>query len=131
MFPLWHFLWPMSYLVAFFSIQLWDIIDITWCKFKVYHGFPTWLSGEEPTWPCRRHKRLGFDPWVGKIPWRRKWQPAPVFFPGKLRGQRSLQGYGPWGCKELYTTEWLSTHIHTRSTVWWFHVWIYCNMIPW
>ena len=42
-------------------------------------------------------KRFGFDPWVGKIPWRRKWQPAPVFLPGKFHGQRSLAGRPPWG----------------------------------
>ena len=40
-----------------------------------------------------------FDPWVGKIPWRRKWQPTLVFLPGKSYGQRSLVGYSPWGCK--------------------------------
>ena len=39
---------------------------------------------------CRKHKRLRFNPWVGKIPWSRKWQPAPVFLPGKFHGQRSL-----------------------------------------
>ena len=38
-----------------------------------------------------------FDPWVGKIPWRRKWQPTPVFLPGKSHGQRGLVGYSPWG----------------------------------
>ena len=38
-------------------------------------------------------------------PWRRKWQPAPVFLPGESHGQRSLKGYGPWGRKELDTTE--------------------------
>ena len=43
---------------------------------------------------CRRHR---FDPWVRKIPWRRKWQPTPVFMPGKSHGQRSLVGYSPWG----------------------------------
>ena len=48
---------------------------------------------------------LGFDPWVGKIPWRRKWQPILVFVPGKSHGQRSLVGYSPWGCKESDTTE--------------------------
>ena len=42
-------------------------------------------------------KRHGFNPWVRKIPWRRAWQPAPVFLPGKSHGQRSLVGYGPWG----------------------------------
>ena len=49
---------------------------------------------------CRRHKRCGFDPWVGKIALRRKWQPASVFLPGESHGQRSLAGYNPWGRKE-------------------------------
>ena len=48
------------------------------------------------------------DPWVGKIPWRRKWQPTPVFLPGESHGQRSLVGYGPWGPKELDTSEQLT-----------------------
>ena len=47
----------------------------------------------------------GFDPWVGNIPWRRKWQPTPVFFPGKPHGQRSLESYSPWSRKELGITE--------------------------
>ena len=42
----------------------------------------------------------GFDPWVGKIPWRRTWQPPPVFLPGESPGRRSLAGCSPWGCKE-------------------------------
>ena len=42
---------------------------------------------------CRRCKRWGFDPWVGKILWRREWQPIPVFLPGKFHGQRRLVGY--------------------------------------
>jgi len=45
-----------------------------------------------------------FDPWVRKIPWRRKWQPTPVFLPEEFYGQRSLVGYSPWGCKESDTT---------------------------
>ena len=40
---------------------------------------------------------IQFDPWAGKIPWARKWQPTSVLFPGKLRGQRSLVGYSSWG----------------------------------
>ena len=47
----------------------------------------------------------GFDPWVGKIPWRRKWQATPVLLPKKSHGQRSLVGYSPWGRKESDTTE--------------------------
>ena len=47
----------------------------------------------------------GFDPWVGKIPWRRERLPTPVFWPGEFHGQRSLAGYNPWGHKESDTTE--------------------------
>ena len=49
-------------------------------------------------------RRRGFNPWVGKIPWRREWQPTPVLLPGKFHGQRSLVGYSPWGRKESDTT---------------------------
>ena len=59
---------------------------------------------------CRRLSRHKFDPWIGKIPWRRKWQPAPVFLPGESHGQRSLTDYSPWGHKESDTTERLSMH---------------------
>ena len=57
-----------------------------------------------------------FDPWVRKIPWRRKWQPTPVFYPGKSHRQRSLAGYSPWGHKELDATEHTHTHTHTKKT---------------
>ena len=58
---------------------------------------PRWHSGKEFTCQCRRFKRREFDRWVGKVPWSRKWQPAPVFLPGKSHGQRSLVGYSQWG----------------------------------
>ena len=57
-------------------------------------------SGKEPICQCRRHKRPGFEPWVGKIPWRRAWQPTPIFFSGEFHGQRSLLDYSPWSHKE-------------------------------
>jgi len=69
-----------------------------------------WLSGKESACQCRRHRRHRFNPWVRKISWRRKWQPTPVFLPGKSHGQRSLVGYSPWGLKELDMTERLSMH---------------------
>ena len=47
----------------------------------------------------------GFDPWVENIPWRRKWQPTPVFLPEESNGQKNLAGYSPWGRKESDTTE--------------------------
>ena len=46
-------------------------------------GFPGGTSGKEPTCQFRRQKRYRFDPWIGKIPWLRAWQPTPVFLPGK------------------------------------------------
>ena len=55
-------------------------------------GFSGGASGKEPTCQCRRCKRHAFDPWVGTIPWRRAWQPIPVFLPGKVHGHRSLAG---------------------------------------
>ena len=58
-------------------------------------GLPGGTGGKEPACQCKRHKRHGFDPWVGKIPWRRAWQPTPVFLPGKPHGQMSLVGYSP------------------------------------
>ena len=57
-----------------------------------------WLSGKECACQCRRP---GFDPWVGKIPWRRKWQPTAVVLPGESQGQRSPSGCSPRGCKRV------------------------------
>ena len=59
-------------------------------------------SGKEFACQCRRR---GFNPWVRKIPWRKKRQPSPVFLPGESHGQQSLGGYSLWGCKESDRTE--------------------------
>ena len=61
-----------------------------------------WLRWQRICLLCGRHR---LNPWVGKIPWRREWQPTPVFFVGEFHGQRSLAGYSPWGCKESDMTE--------------------------
>ena len=67
---------------------------------------------------CKRH---GFSPWVGKIPWRRKGQPTPVFLPGEVHGQRSLASYNPWSCKELDMIECMRararTHTHDQGNI--------------
>ena len=47
-------------------------------------GFSQWYSGKESAWWCRRRKRHGFNPWIRKIPWSKKWQPTPIFLPGKF-----------------------------------------------
>ena len=67
-------------------------------------GFPGGTSGKELSCQCRRHKRLGFDPWVQKIPWRRAWQPTPVFLPGKNPMDR-----GAW---------WATVHRVAKSRTW-------------
>ena len=64
------------------------------------NSFPGSFSGKEPTCQCRRFKRQGFNPRVGKIPWRRKWQHTAVFLPGESPWtERILAGYGPWNGK--------------------------------
>ena len=65
-------------------------------------------SDKESFCQCGRPE---FDPWVEKIPWRRRWQPTPVFLPGKSHGLRSLAGCSPWGCQESHTTD----HEHTQQ----------------
>ena len=80
-------------------------------------GFPGGASGKEPTWQCRRHKRHRFDPWIGKIPWRRAWQPTPVFLPGESQGQepgglqsiesqRVGHNWCDLACTSKYINEW-------------------------
>ena len=72
-----------------------------------------WLNGKDSTCQCRRHRRRGFNPWVGKISWSRKWQPTPESLLGfwKPHGQRNLGGYSPWGHKEA---EWPSNWTRTN-----------------
>ena len=65
-------------------------------------GFLWWLRWQSI---CLQHGRPGFNPWIGKISWRRKWQPTQVVLPGKFHGWRSLVGYSPWGHRESDTTE--------------------------
>ena len=78
-------------------------------------GFPGGLDCKESACQCRRPS---FNPWIGKIPRRREWQPTPIFLSGEFHGHRSLAGYSPWGHKESDTTELLThTHIHTHTCV--------------
>ena len=91
-------------------------VDLLDCVILVYlfeepltcsPGFPRWLSNKENACDAEDRRR-GYDPWVGKIPWRRAWQPAPVFLPGKSHGQRSLAGCSPRGPGESDAMERLS-----------------------
>ena len=78
------------------------------------HNFPCGTGDKEPACQCRRHKKLGLSPWVGKIPCRRAWQPTPVFLPGESHEQRRLVGYSSQGHEESDTTE-LTQHTHTHT----------------
>ena len=90
--------WPSFLCVSVFTCP--SIKDLSF-RF----GLPPWLRGKDSTGQCRKQRS---DSWVGRILLRRKWQPTPVFFPGKSHEQRSLVGYSPWGHKESDTTEQLN-----------------------
>ena len=91
----------------------WDVQDLNpigWCPHKkadtAKRGLPSWLLGKLSVCQCRRHRKCGFDSWVRKTPWRRKWLPSHLaFLLGKFHRQRSLAGYHPRGHKESDTTE--------------------------
>ena len=82
-------------------------------------AFPGGASGKESACQCRRHKRHGFNPWVGKIPWSRKGQPTPIFLPGKFHGKGGLMGYSLWGHKEPDMSEWTQTSYLQRQLEEW------------
>ena len=76
----------------------------TWAHVSHFQGLPGGAGGKEHACQCRRPKRHGFDPYLGKTSWRRAQQPTPVFLPGESHGQRSLVGHSPWGHKEADVT---------------------------
>ena len=86
-FMLWYYFKKQCFMPFIDEKCLW--YSIYW--WKIFR-LPSWRRGKEPTCQCRTCKRRGFDPWFGKILWRRKWQPTLVFLPGKSHGQRSLAG---------------------------------------
>ena len=102
----WRIPWTLVFGVAKSGTRLSDF-HFPFVRVSLYQDFPAGSDGKIVCLQCRRPR---FDPWVGKIPWRRKWQPTPVFLPGKFHGQRSLVGYSPWGRKESDTTEQLHFH---------------------
>ena len=114
------------FLLLFSSLETW-LIDsgVVWCwiiRNLENLGFspsyttkwlPWWLISKESACQCRRQ---GFDPWVGKISWRRKQQPTPVFLPGKSHGQRSLTACSPWGQKRA-ARDWVTKQQQDSSTM--------------
>ena len=89
--------------MLFLWLNLLSLPEITICPF----GLGASVVAQMVKNPMQETR---FDAWVGKIPWRRKWQSTPVILPGKSNGQRSLVGYSPWGRKESDTTGWLHFH---------------------
>ena len=91
--------------------------------YDIYHslphshplGFLGGAFGKESTCQCRRQKRWRFDPWIGKIPCRRKWQPTPVCLPWKFREQRSLGAKSLWNHRVRH--DWMYIHTHTHTTI--------------
>ena len=82
------------------NIKCQNELDDLFMSRHILKGFPGGAGGKEPACQCRRLKRQGFCPWAGKIPWRRAWQPTPVFLPEESQGQKSLAGYSPEGHTE-------------------------------
>ena len=83
-----------------------DVCNL-WCE-RARHLGTVWVDltvGSDGKKSCLEFRSPGFNPWVGKMPWRRKWQPAPVFLPEEFHGQRCLVVYTPWGCHESHTIE--------------------------
>ena len=95
-----HFIMPSKFIYTvthdrtsfFFMAEWYSTVCICTYRHSAYMSFPGGISGKESTCQNRRHRRLVFDPWVRKIPWRRKWWPSPVFLPGESHGQGSLAG---------------------------------------
>ena len=81
-------------------------------KINSVRDFPGGTGGKEPVCQC---KRGGFNPWAGKISWRRKWQPTQVFLPRKSHGHRSLVSYSPWDHK--YLDMWLRASVMLNNTL--------------
>ena len=93
-FPSWRVAWWSSHSQACEFFPSFSSIIGFWAIYRA--SLVTQQAMQEMQW-----RKCKFDPWVGKMPWRRKWQPTPVFLPGEFHGQRSVAGYNPWGHKRV------------------------------
>ena len=95
------------------KLQQYFVFKLYLVQFSIIYreqGLLSWCSGKESACQCRRR---GFDPWVGKIPWRRKWQPNPVFLPGKSMDRGACQTTVHGVTKSQ--TQLIRTHTHTHT----------------
>ena len=138
---IWHAgssLLPLAWMICLWShsneeLKLWNFSSFHWKADRRRRSVVKdtgelthfWISQVAPRLriclQCWRHRRHGFDPWVGKISWKGECQPTPVFLPGQPHGQRSLVGYSPWGHKES-DNDWSHTP-HTRQPLIWKYLW--------
>ena len=88
---------------------------VLFCCILYKNGLPRSLSSKDSLCQCRSHRKSWFNPWVRESLWRKKWQPPPVFLPGKSHGERSLGGYSLWGCKELDMIKHACTLTHAQK----------------
>ena len=103
---------------TFVKVRSIFIIAVLSITHRVCEGFP---GGSVVKNLSANAADTSFNPWVGKIPWRRKWQPTPVFLSGKSHEQRSLAGYSPRGCKRVrhsLVTKTTTQSLWVRSWVW-------------
>ena len=117
---------------TYVHIRIYIVCVYTYVHIHIYtHRLPRWHSGEEYSCQCGRCKKHTVDPWVGKTPWSMKWQPASVFLPGKFHGQRSLEGYHPWGCRvrQAWVTKHACVCAHTHTHTHFLYPFIYCQTL--
>ena len=108
----------LLYILFLFCINifLWSFF---YSRYARGSGFSGSSSGKEPDSQCRRHERLRFDPWVRKIPWRRAWQPTPVFLPGEFPWTEEPGGLQSIGWQNPTRLNQPSTHGELRACMLW------------
>ena len=104
-----HLMWERVLRGGFCMVRDFSEIVLFFMALKICLGLPWWLRRQRIRRQCGRPR---FHPWVGKIPWRRKWQPTPVFLPQKSRGRRSRRGYSPGGSQRVGHDRATNTHIY-------------------
>ena len=94
------------------------------------YGLPRGCSGKESACQCRRCTRLGFNFWVSQIPWRRKWQPTPIFLPGKFHKPGGLQSRSSQRVRHNWTQKHIHQHYATVKNIVAVHISMYKCFIP-
>ena len=95
----------------------WIRISFLYYYWTIYVCFPGGSAVKNLTANACQDRRWEFEPWVRKIPWRRAWQPTPVFLCGESHGQRNMEGYNPWGCIESEKPQWLQMVLQSNCTI--------------